>query len=224
MFVQYPFKKGLSPSIYRYNCFILAWGGGFGKGLWKHRRYDFSFSKRDSFYIGQKPGAAYMAKPATRRPKIAAFSSSAGQAGLIVMIPAGMPLSMVMMTAPNRRIMNQSAGQVIGNRRLNLAGSARDQFDPVRLKGGFCPFADPAADEKGDAFLFQSHRKRLMAALRRVQVFSRCHLSVFNGKEFKHFCLAKVLEHLAVFRCYCKFHFIHHAIPVAHKRLGNKDL
>ena len=126
-----------------------------------------------------------------------------------VMMSAGMPfaLSMVMMAALYRRIMNQSAGQVIRNRRLNIARSARDQFNPIRLKGGLRPSADSAADEKGDSLLLQDHRQCLMAAHGSIQVFSCRHLSVFNGEEFKHFCVAEVLEHLAVFRCYCKFHF-----------------
>ena len=124
---------------------------------------------------------------------------------LAAMLAAFMMLPM--MAALHGGVICERAVEQSRNRVIRISRCAAIKPDPASLKCTLCTRADSAADEKGDPLLLQDHRQRLMAAHGSIQVFSCRHLSVFNGEEFKHFCVAEVLEHLAVFRCYCKFHF-----------------
>ena len=92
------------------------------------------------------------------------------------------------------------------HRLVCVSGSAGIEPDAGVCQSRPGAAADAAANQRVRPMIFQKASQRAVTAANRADDLRGLNLTVFYRIEFKIFTVAKVLEYLSVFICYCNFH------------------
>lgn len=117
-----------------------------------------------------------------------------------------MTVFMVMMVAMHVGIKGKRSRQQGRYGFVRRALHAAVQRDAGLGQGHLRAAADAAADQRIDALGLQKSSQRAVAAAHRIDDFRVDDCAVFYFVNLKLFCVAEMLENLALFICNCNFH------------------